>query len=235
MPWCSSHICCLLSSHKYRTYHCFLRATEKTALLLLQSLLVQLFGQRVHISDDYKGNIPDIFTFEGLLHVLSLCNLMELANVIHYKSYTDEGIGTSERHKMITGQACAQKIRKWLAANVEIHDPHDVSSLRSLDNDVFYPYLAAQGHVEFQLKNLVVQIDWAFFQDTQFKAHYDLTLDPKTFNWVGTAYQVQPVKGENFDDCEWLVAQRNLRVIGGAQVVQDEDKAGQPPKKHAHI
>jgi hypothetical protein len=215
------------------------------------------------ISDDYKGNIPDIFTFEGLLDVLSLCNLMELANVTHYKSYTDEGIGTSERHKMITGRACARKIRKWLAANVEIHDPHDVSSLRSLDNDVFYPYLAsqtaalvhykmrapaseAQGHVEFQLEDLVVQIDRAFFQDTQFKAHYDLALDPKTFDWVGTAYQVRPVKGhkvqlvfeeggENFDDREWLVAQRDLRVIGGAQVVQDEDKAGQPPKKRARI
>lgn len=211
------------------------------------------------IAPKYKGNIPDIFTFDGLLDVLSLCNLMDLGNIIHYKTYTAEGMSSSERRRMITGRVKAREVRDWLAANIEIHHPSASPSLKSLDQDVVYPYLCsqavalvhykkraptsgAQGHVEFQLKDLVIQIDRNFARDPGFQACYDLTVDPKTFDWVGTQYQVRPIQGyrkpsrldhdgRTFDDLEWLKAQQALMIVRGvgqdigSKPVQDHGKS----------
>lgn len=220
------------------------------------------------MSPAYKGNIPNVYTFEGLIDVLSLCNLMEMGNIIHYKTYTRDGMSSSERRRMIAGRAIARQVRSWLAANVEIHHLHDIPNLRSLEQDVFYPYLSsqvaallhykrraptadAQGHVEFQFNDLVAQIKRAFHQDARFKVSYDHTADPKTFDWVGTVYQVRPVngytkqtvpsRGENFDDLEWLKAQQNLMIVGSAQPTdQDEGDAGEdevsrPPRKRGRV
>lgn len=207
------------------------------------------------ISPRYRGNIPDIFTFEGLLDVLSLCNLMELGNIIHYKTYTSDGINAEERRKMIAGRACGHQVRKWPAANIEIHHPHETPSLRSLDRDVFYIYLSsqvasllhykmrapaseAQGHVDFSLKDLVAQIRGALGENPHFQACYKPAVDPKTFDWVGPTYRVQPVEGyrepqileqggETPDDLEWLKIQQDLSVIGCAELAgQDHGGAG---------
>lgn len=205
------------------------------------------------ISPVHKGNIPDIFTFDGLLDVFSLCNLMEMGNIIHYKTYTEKGMTLLERRRMIKGRVFSRRVRGWLAANIEIYHPDNHLSPASLEQDVFYPYLAsqvaalvsykkrapntgAQGHVEFSLQDLVRQINGAFIDDPRFQACYHPETDPKTFDWTGTTYQVQPVKGDRkpipenedgitFDDREW-----NKKGKG-----QDHAEKELPSKKRARV
>lgn len=97
------------------------------------------------MSSQYKGDIPDIFTFDGLIDILSLCNLMELGNVIHYETYTDKGMNSFERRRMITGRTFSRLVKSWLAANIEIHHLHEYPSPVSFEDDIFYPYLASQA------------------------------------------------------------------------------------------
>lgn len=215
------------------------------------------------MSPDYKGIIPDIFTFDGLLDVLSLCNLMELGNVIHHETYTEDGMKPSEMQRMIRGRAFSQLLRSWLEANIEIHHPQELPSLRSLDKDLFYPYLAsqavallhykkrapssgAQGHVKFTLQDLTSQINSAFFGVNGFQDCYKpiANIDPKTFDWTGTTYQVQPVNGcrdpaildisgymfdqHTFNDRKWL--EENSK--GGEGGTEDSTAV---PKKRARV
>lgn len=168
---------------------------------------------------------------------------MELGNIIHYKSYTTEGMGSSERRRMITGRILSQQVRDWLAANVEIYHLSATPSLKSLDQDVFYPYLGSQvaallhyrknapisgatGHVDFQLEDLVFQITRNFAHNPEFGKYYNLRVDPGTFDWVGVEYQVRPAQGpckprdlacngKTFDDVEWFRAQEALTVVRG--------------------
>lgn len=206
------------------------------------------------INRKYRGHIPDIFTFDGLLDVLSLCNLMELGNVIHYKTYTTEGMGSSERRRMIMGRIISHQVREWLAANIEIYDPSATTILRSLDRDVFYHYLGSQaaalvhyrkhapisgatGHVDFRLEDLVSQITQNLAHHPQFREYYDLAVDPKTFDWVGAQFQVRPASGpckpkilaydgKTLADHEWLSTQEALTIIKG--IGQDLDDNSQP-------
>lgn len=208
------------------------------------------------MSSYYKGNVPDIFTFEGLLDVLSLCNLMELGNIIHHQTYAQGGLDDSERVKMILGRACARQVRKWLETIVEIHHPHEVPSLRSLEQDVFYPYLCsqtasllhykkraplsnAQGHVKFSLQDLTTKIKQTFFDDPKFMACYHPAVDRKTFDWIGTTYHVRAIEGyreyedstqpgETPEDLVWL-------NTGDGATSEASEVEGENPRKRARI
>lgn len=201
----------------------------------------------------YKGKVPDVFTFNGLLDILSICNLMELGNVIHYKSYTQDGLSSTERANVVQGRVFARQVRCWLRNSVEVHHPSETPSLRSFDDDVFYPYLAsqaaalrnykkrapasgAQGHVDFKLKDLDAQIKGAFLQDSRLMAQYNPSIDPKTFDWTGITFQVKSIaggssgtvnineSGETHDDLEWKKINRPTQV---ADVLEDADEGSE--------
>lgn len=183
------------------------------------------------ISDKYAGNIPNIFTFNGLLDIYSLCNVMELGNIIHFRTYTNSGLGELERKKMIEGRIISRQIRQWLACKAELHDSQKEPSLLSLEDDLFYPYLASQasalvnykrcahaagahGNSDFTFQDLESQIDGAFGEDPTFLAHYQPSFDPRTFDWTGTTFQVHPAivggywptkkpSGETPNDRQW--------------------------------
>lgn len=188
------------------TYYCKIFTSD-----YISSAGVGIGGTGKSMSEKYAGHIPNIFTFNGLIDVLSLCNLAELANVLHYKTYTSGGLTGAERKKMIHGRQMARRIRLWLACVIEIQSPNDEHGLLSLDNDIFYPYLASQvlaicgyksraptsgaeGNAPFTLKDLEFQITGAFEGDAQFARCRKQQDDPLSFDWTGPTYTIQPAR-----------------------------------------
>lgn len=211
------------------------------------------------MSPQYRGNIPDIFSFQGLLDVLSLCNLMELGNVMHYMTYTEKGMDVQQRWRMIAGRVVSRKVKSWLGTVIEIHHPENVPSMKSLEDDVIYPYLCsqvaallhykkhalvsgAQSHVPIYTEDLATQINRTFAEDRKFQSCYDATIDPKTFDWVGPEYQVKPVgssmkqvvltqDGRTPDDMEWLKVRQGLVIVQ-----QDrDDSRGEKSRKRKRL
>lgn len=192
------------------------------------------------MASKYIGKIPDVFTFDGLLDVFSLCNIMELGNIIHYKTYTDDGLGPIQRQKMIEGRAIARHVRHWVTCMVELHDSHQNPTLRSVEQDLFYPYLASQalalvnykrrastadahGNSDFSLEDLEDKIHRSFSDDSGFMAHYKSSIDPGTFDWTGPPLQVCPtavdgyqppgkLTGETQDDRLWRMEHGRILV-----------------------
>lgn len=169
---------------------------------------VGIGGTGKSMSEKYTGHIPNVFELDGLIDVLSLCNVAELENVLHYKIYTPEGLTRAERKKVIHGRQMARQVRAWLACVIKIQSPNNEQG-HSLEDHIFYPYLAsqvlaicgykrqaptssAQGNVPFTLKNLEPQIDRTVEGDAQFAKHYKGQDDPMSFDWTEHIYTINP-------------------------------------------
>lgn len=127
-------------------------------------------------------------TWDGIIDVLSLCNLFELMNVLcHSPSDLD-------RLLFIEGRKTCRTIASWMLAHLELRD----ASGRRLDlhHDVSMPYLALQieALITFQeildRKNrtakapaLREKLKSTFPPDHDIHAHLAMTSKPQTFAW----------------------------------------------------
>lgn len=66
------------------------------------------------------AHLPDLATFEGLRHVLSLINIIELTNVLHPHTYRESGVDLLERLELIRCRSLARTIRRVLDARFRI-------------------------------------------------------------------------------------------------------------------
>ena len=64
-------------------------------------------------------HVPDPSTFEGMHTLFSLCNIVEMANILHPESY-DTGLRASHRLEMIRGRFLSRAIVSWVISNYEI-------------------------------------------------------------------------------------------------------------------
>ena len=82
--------------------------------------------------------VPDVSNFNGLQDLFSLCNIVEMANILHPESYSDEGLRVSVRQDMISGRALSRAIVAWVISNYDI----EVVSTETF----YWNYLAYQAH-----------------------------------------------------------------------------------------
>jgi hypothetical protein len=82
--------------------------------------------------------VPDVSTFDGIHDLFSLCNIVEMANILHPETYVRRGLSMSERQEMIKGRAISRAIVAWVISNYEI----DVISMETF----YWSYLAYQAH-----------------------------------------------------------------------------------------
>lgn len=81
--------------------------------------------------------MPDPSTFDGIHDLFSLCNIVEMANILHPESYQPKGLGISQRQDMIRGRVLSRAIIAWVIGNYEIEH---------VSTDTFYwSYLAYQA------------------------------------------------------------------------------------------
>jgi hypothetical protein len=69
--------------------------------------------------------------------LFSLCNIIEMANILHPESYSDEGLRVSVRQDMIGGRAISRAIVAWVISNYDI----EVVSTETF----YWSYLAYQA------------------------------------------------------------------------------------------
>ena len=67
-------------------------------------------------------HVPDVSTFDGIYDIFSLCNLVEMANILHPGTYSDEGLRAPERLEMIRGRALSRAVVAWVISNYETED-----------------------------------------------------------------------------------------------------------------
>lgn len=93
----------------------------KTSRLLLARMLVYIHKQLVLEDDnlDDTGHLPDLSTMDGVLAVLSLINLAELANVLHPDTYK-AGVKPEERLFLIHVRKQARHLMQWLDSHYAI-------------------------------------------------------------------------------------------------------------------
>ena len=82
--------------------------------------------------------VPDVSNFNGMQDLFSLCNVVEMANILHPESYSDEGLRVSVRQDMIRGRALSRAIVAWVISNYDI----EVVSTETF----YWNYLAYQAH-----------------------------------------------------------------------------------------
>lgn len=78
---------------------------------------------------------------EGLENLLSLCNLMELGNVLAGDDYTRDGISEPERQEIIEARRLCRRVVDWIRRHFIILDPRTQQEM-SLNDDLWMPYLA---------------------------------------------------------------------------------------------
>lgn len=82
-------------------------------------------------------HVPDVSTFDGIHDLFSVCNIVEMANILHPGTYSEEGLRVSERQEMIRGRALSRAIVAWVISNYETE---------GLSTESFYwKYLAYQA------------------------------------------------------------------------------------------
>ena len=87
--------------------------------------------------ESHNPHVPDVSKFDGMLDLFSLCNLVEMANILHPMSYDGGGLSVSERLGMIRGRAISRAIVAWVISNYEVED---------MSTETFYwNYLAYQA------------------------------------------------------------------------------------------
>lgn len=59
-------------------------------------------------------------TFEGMIHLLSLTNIAEFANVLHPNTYTKLGVDPQERLRMIYVRRRGRNLVKWLMSQYQL-------------------------------------------------------------------------------------------------------------------
>lgn len=168
------------------------------------------------MADKYRGRVPDVFTFSGLIDLLSLCIIVELGNVLHYKTYTKLGLDPSERSKMIEGRAVARQIISWLNSTLQAYPLNNPTTFLPISDYVYRPYLVSQikalcrykeqawsagaeGNVPFSLEDLKEQIDLSLHDDEEFYRLFDIQEATGSFDWSGPAYGLRPVPGSTFN------------------------------------
>ena len=84
------------------------------------------------------AHVPDVTTFNGLLDLFSVCNLVELSNIIHPQTYTTQSLDPAEHYDMV--QACkkTQTIIEWIFSHYEFEGDVSIESF-------YWCYLAYQA------------------------------------------------------------------------------------------
>jgi hypothetical protein len=91
-------------------------------------------------------HVPDVNTFDGIVDVFSLANIMELSNVIHHRTYMPGGLSVQERLDMIHGRARARQIVQWIVHTYRFEGDFSLS-------EFYWLYLAHQAKTLFLTKS----------------------------------------------------------------------------------
>jgi hypothetical protein len=83
--------------------------------------------------------------FDGLQDLFSVLNLIELSNILHFATYSSDGLPASEQKDMIHGRLKAREIVIWVIKNYKFEDLYDIETF-------YWSYLAYQARALYESK-----------------------------------------------------------------------------------
>ena len=108
-------------------------------------------------------HVPNVSMFEGLHDLFSLLNILELSNILHFKTYTKTGLTGAEWKEMIRGRLKAREIICWVLQNYLFEGEHSIESF-------YWSYLAYQTHALLNGK-IFAEKDQIYSANEDFIAH----------------------------------------------------------------
>ena len=118
--------------------------SELYSILKMTSVTLFYFTGPLATPDPHA---PDVSTFDGIHDIFSLCNLVEMANILHPGTYSKEGLRAPERLEMIRGRALSRAVVAWVISNYETEDSE--ITIESF----YWKYLAYQARAVCKAKD----------------------------------------------------------------------------------
>lgn len=98
-------------------------------------------------------HLPQLDTFDGIVDICSLLNLMELANVLNLWTYGEHNPqDVTERLRMINAREKARILRMWIFQHYQLVDL--AGEAVDGENLFYWPYLAQQARAIYYYKRL---------------------------------------------------------------------------------
>jgi hypothetical protein len=63
--------------------------------------------------------VPNVSTFDGIQDLFSLCNLVEMANILHPETYVRGSLCVHKQCEMMEGRALSWEMVAWVLGNYE--------------------------------------------------------------------------------------------------------------------
>lgn len=107
--------------HSFISSSAITNADNKSVWMVLQRLACyyhQIFTNGDWNEPDFDAShIPDISTSSGVIDLYTFMVVLELANVLHGSSYSDNGLDKMDRLRIIEARRLARELRKWTVAH----------------------------------------------------------------------------------------------------------------------
>lgn len=86
-------------------------------------------------------HLPDLDTCDGVLDLMTVCILTEMANVLNMKTYTEEKMSHAGRVECRAARAKTRHLMEWFFCTYELIDEETQQTLDARD-DVYWAYMA---------------------------------------------------------------------------------------------
>jgi hypothetical protein len=155
-----------------------------------------------------NAHLPDIATYEGVLGIFSLCNVVEMANITHHQTYCEGGLTVHERLEMINGRSVSRKLLRWLFRNYNLSGNTSIQTL-------YWQYFAYQARAICHGKSYAERrqafswnqrpiaaevrkkVEDSFLRIPNFAAEWNsIDPDPVSFEWLGQEHPSVVIKEE---------------------------------------
>ncbi|KAJ2921671.1 hypothetical protein H1R20_g15422, partial [Candolleomyces eurysporus] len=147
-------------------------------------------------------HVPNIFQHDGIIDLLSLCNVLELSNAALYT------LSDFDRHRTVEARRLCRRIVAWLEAQFIFSSPHGIRL--EIHRDIWMLFLARQVKALLSYRDLVGQRG----NPGNFRAKMEACLINHTDLSTKLA-ELSEWQADNFDWPDEMVFQVNVRQSPG--------------------
>ncbi|KAF9459884.1 hypothetical protein BDZ94DRAFT_985891 [Collybia nuda] len=182
------------------------------------------------IRERNTAHVPRIHTFPGLLDLLTLCNIIEMGNILTPKLYTDKDKCNRERHELIEARKLSRTAVDWAFDHYQLSLKGAI--VPKSRQALYWPYLAQQAKALLWYKQQTEKsapsgglnqtvtyeavkhaIRCCFRTVVPFWTAWDACPETPSFTWSGPQFDIvrrEPTSGhrdhdgKTVDDLIWL-------------------------------
>lgn len=126
------------------------RKCNQAVFVFLLNVIIVHTGPASQPMTPELAHVPDVFTFDGIVDLLTLANLFEMAPVISYETYSADGIPEYDKRHFIQARELCRDVIHWLQRHFRLIG---VSGETMDIHEIWYQYLSRQVKAVSLLKH----------------------------------------------------------------------------------